>query len=214
MEIKISKKLISLMVAGGITLAPIGGLAENNNYQQGSFITSTAENSKYDQYVVISGDNLSLISMKICAYFGHDMETIYWPALAFLNDYPRIIKPGDIIYFPNTFEALQELTEDLRKVEWTARYIQKNKIYGKKKTELPRQNVEGILSNIYGDDVCVDEDFIRLYLSFQGMDEDYILSDIGEFNTDMMFDLTQGIPSIEELEKYANHSLTMEKVKK
>jgi len=41
-------------------------------------------------------DNLSKISEKICGHYKKEVTTKYWPALAFLNGYPRVINPGDI----------------------------------------------------------------------------------------------------------------------
>ena len=201
-RLKISKKMIALLVAGGLSLAPLGeGLAKT--YQEGKFVRLTEEEEElqdYYEYVVKEGDTLSRISEKICSFFKEDITTKYWPTLAFLNDYPRVSQPGDIIKFPKSFEALDALNSALRKKGWTAKYIQNNDIYGtKKKHILSRTIIYPLLEDIYGSSVCVDEDFVRRYLSVHDLDGKYEFTDIDYYDSELLFILTEWIPTLDEL---------------
>ena len=132
-NIRISRRMMALLVAGGISMAPIPGTAvTNNSYDPGTFVKMADENEVYGQYVVKKGDNASRISEKVCSHLRVEITPKYWPAIAFLNGYPRVIDEGDIIIFPKTIEELETLNNELRECGWTARYIQKNKIYKKK----------------------------------------------------------------------------------
>ncbi len=213
-KLKITNKMLAIMVAGGITFSPI--VSNAINYKPGTFIELSIDESKlFNQYVVKEGDNASIISQKICRYFDEEVTTKYWPAIAFLNAYPRTINPGDIIIFPKTFERLQSLNEDLKETGWTNRYVKKNKIYKKKnKEKISRDNIESLLYEIYGDSVCIDEDFIHLYLEIQGLDDKYALSDNSKFVDDQLFYLTEWIPTLDELNEYRkNNSSKIKKLK-
>jgi hypothetical protein len=63
----------------------------------------------YHMYTVENGDNLSRISQKICRLFGHKGETKFWPVLAYLNHYPRVIHAGEIIFYPESYEEMERL---------------------------------------------------------------------------------------------------------
>ena len=108
---------------------------------QGTFLESTYEingepnyeESQYGRYVVKKGDSASSISRKVCKYFDEEPTTKYWPVIAFLNGFPRVIQPGDVIIFPDTFEDMDDLLNSLKETGWTARYIQQNDVYGRRK---------------------------------------------------------------------------------
>ena len=207
-NIKISKKLLSLLVAGGISLAPIEGLAiTNNTYNPGTFVKKIEqdESKKYGEYIVKKGDNLSRISEKVCSHLRIESSTKYWPVLAFLNNYPRIIDEGDIIIFPKTFERLEELYDKLDKSGWISKYKQKYKVYGLKqpKKKLSMEAVGSLLYEIYGDDVCIDEDLINLYLKVTGLDNKYILTSNYKMDSETLYALTEWMPTLQELNEYS-----------
>ena len=205
-NLRLNKKAMALLVAGGIALTPIDMALANPKYVEGTFVKEVEqdETQEYGQYVVMENDNLSKISEKICGHYRQEVTTKYWPALAFLNGYPRVINPGDIIIYPKSFERLVELNNNLRKKGWTAKYISNNNIYGKptKKKRLSYNLVGYVLDDIYGDEVCVDKDFINLYLEIQGLTDKYYLTNGQTLNTEIIFDLTQWIPTLEQLDEY------------
>ena len=217
-KLKVSKKLIALLATGGIAFAPVEAVLGETKYIEGKFVKEIEkdETEEYGQYVVMEGDNLSKISEKICGHYHQEVSTKYWPALAFLNGYPRIIKPGDIIIYPKSFDRLVEMNNKLRKLGWTAKYIYNNKIYGgekKKKVKLSTELVGVLLSDIYGDSVCVDPDFIRLYLQIQGIDDKYYLSTTQSLDQEAFYDLTNWIPTIEEIETFREENANKTKKK-
>ena len=205
-NLNLTNKLVSLLAVATIALTPIAGNA-NGKYKQGTFISETVENGEntYNLYVVKEGDNLSRISEKVCSHFRQEISTEFWPTIAFLNNYPRVIRPGDLIMYPNSYEQMVEMNAKLRELGWTSRYIIKNKIYKKtKKSALPRETVAALLHDIYGDTVCVDEDFIRLYLKAQGLEDKYYLTNAQSMTNEVLFELTDWIPTLDELKEVQN----------
>ena len=212
-SLRITPKLIALLVAGGITLAPVeGNCLTDNSYDPGTFVkcVDLDESKHYGEYVVKKGDNLSRISEKVCSHLRIEITPKYWPVLAFLNGYPRVIEPGDIILYPKSAEYLDLLNEKLKENGWTSKYKQTYKVYGEKvpKKGLSMESVGILLSSIYGDKVCVDEDFIRLYLKVQGLDEKYYLSSSFELSNETLFELTDWIPTLEEINEYQQKTKT------
>lgn len=206
-NLKLTNRVLSLLTAATITFAPVVN-ASAAKYKPGTFISETVENGDtiYNQYVVKEGDTLSRISEKICSHFREEISTEFWPALAFLNEYPKVSNPGDLIIYPSTYEKLVELNSKLRELGWTSRYIIKNKIYKKtKKQALPRESIADLLCDIYGDTTCVDEDFIRLYLRAQGLEDKYYLTDNKGLSNETIFELTDWIPTLDELEAVQNN---------
>lgn len=202
-KLRIKSGVLALAVAGGITLTnPPKVYAEEvkPHYTQGTFLEDQMEyeESQYGRYVVKKGDNISSISQKICRRFGEDTTTKYWPVLAFLNGFPRVIQPGDIIIFPATFEDMDQLLQDLKETGWTSRYIQQNDVYGKKKKAQKRTTVGELIAEIYGEEACTDPDFVRRYLQAQGLSGKYTMDSEIE-GTNMLFELTEWIPTLEEL---------------
>jgi len=95
------------------------------------------------------------------------------------------------------------MNNTLRKNGWLGRYLaNNNNVYGKKKQRLSGKLVGVILEDIYGDEVCVDPDFINTYLEMQGLDDKYYLTNGKTFNKDIVFDLTEWIPIVEEINEY------------
>ena len=196
------------VVIGATTL--LGGMpnaiAETKaTYKQGTFLenqvvqdTETNATFEYGYYVVKEGDNLSRISEKITRHLGAEQTTKYWPVLAYLNGYPRVIQPGDLVFFPADMEVMDQILAKLKK-GWLAKYINANNIYKEKNTV--RRLLEEIYHEWYGDDVCVDPDFIRLYLHAVGLGDKYDGSS-PITDTEMMFHLTEWIPTLEQLEEY------------
>ena len=207
-NLRLNKKMLALIAAGGIALTPLEGVLATTQYKEGTFVKEVEQNDEeeYGQYVVMEDDNLSKISEKICGHYHQEVSTKYWPALAFLNGYPRVINPGDIIIYPKSFDRLVEMNNTLRKNGWLGRYLANNNVYGKKKQRLSGKLVGIILEDIYGDEVCVDPDFINLYLEMQGLDDKYYLTNGKTFNKDIVFDLTEWIPTVEELNEYQQNN--------
>ena len=197
-NIRFTSAILSLALASGIALtSPINAFAENKP-KQGKFIEcNLEEGERYNKYVVKKGDTVSHISEKICKFFGKEITSKYWPAIAFLNDFPKTMKPGDIIIFPETFEELALLNSELRSIGWTARYIQGNDIYGKRK-EKQKSSIKDLLREIYGNNVNIDEDFVYRYLNAVGLAGKYDANS-GNFTPDELFALTDWIPSLEDL---------------
>ena len=216
-NIKLSRRLMALLVAGGISLVPIKSNAvTNNSFDPGTFVKMADEDdSLYGKYIVKEGDNVSRISEKVCSHLRIEITTKYWPAIAFLNGYPRVIEPGDVIIFPKSAEDLETLNNELREVGWTARYIQKNKIYKKHpKRNISMSDIGGLLYQIYGDSVCIDEDFIRLYLEILNLSDRYNITEEDELTHEMLYELTEWIPTLEELREYRREHKPKAKVKK
>ena len=173
---------------------------------QGTFLESTYEingepnyeESQYGRYVVKKGDSASSISRKVCKYFDEEPTTKYWPVIAFLNGFPRVIQPGDVIIFPDTFEDMDELLNSLKETGWTARYIQQNDVYGRRKNNKGVTLIQ-LLTEIYGDTACVDPDFVYQYLKVQGLQGQYDMDSIVNGDNETLFRLTEWIPTLEEL---------------
>lgn len=202
-NLRLRSAFFAIVVAGGMTLGTINDCYAETHYKQGTVIneTITQEEENYNQYVVKEGDTLSKISVKICRYFKEKVSEKYWPALAFLNNYPKTSKPGDIIVFPETFEKLESLNNDLRKNGWTARYIQNNRIYEKNIRIKPKTySIQSLLAEIYGKDVTIDDNFIDAYLSATGLEDKYCKENLQAIENDVIFELTDWIPSINELD--------------
>ena len=86
---------MALLVAGGISMAPIPGTAKtDNSYDPGTFVKKYAEvTEQYGRYIVKTGDNLSRISEKVCSHLRMAISTEFWPAIAFLNGSPQCAIP-------------------------------------------------------------------------------------------------------------------------
>lgn len=198
-NIRFTSAVLSLALAGGLALsAPSEAFAEKKP-KQGSFIEYSVdeEGIHYNKYVVKKGDNVSRISEKVCKFFGVERSTEYWPTIAFLNNFPRTLNPGDVVVFPETFEEMALMNAQLRSIGWTARYIQGHDIYGKRK-EVHKSSIKDLLREIYGDDVCIDEDFVYRYLAALGLAGKYDAGS-GSFTYDELFELTDWIPSLKDL---------------
>ena len=213
-SIRLISGVAALIVSSSISIGDIGEVRaegiktqstsfEQKNYQQGMIIDDPLEyeESQYKQYVVKKGDNISKISKKICRYFGEDATTKYWPVLAFLNGFPRVIQPGDILIFPGTFEDVNSLWEDLNEIGWINNYVKVNDVYGKRKKDVLDSTVGDIIASIYGESVCADPDFVSLYLEVIGLNNTYSIDDVVS-SYDTIHKLTDWIPTLEYLENY------------
>ena len=206
-SIRFTTKVLSLALATGITLTSPSVCFAEKGPKQGSFIEYTIDNeeTKYNRYVVKEGDNLSHISEKICKFFGEKITTEYWPVVAFLNDFPRTLRPGNIIVFPETFEELLSMYNNLKEIGWISRYIQTNDVYGKNKQRQFRKTMRDLLRDIYGKSVNIDDEFIESYLKTVGLSDKYDLYS-GDFDNDELFELTEWIPTIDELSDTKNYT--------
>ena len=68
----------------------------------------------YYRYVVQPGDNPSLISEKICKFYGVEPRQRYWTILPYLNNLNNTMFAGQALIFPDTFEDVVALKEELR----------------------------------------------------------------------------------------------------
>lgn len=217
-KLRVSPKLIALLLAGGVALTPVmASGVTNDSYEHGTFVrwVEQVEENEYGEYIVKEGDNLSRISEKICSHLRIEITPKYWPVLAYLNHYPRVITPGEIIIFPKNAEDLILLNDKLQASGWTSKYKQANKVYGVKepKKALSMEAASKLLYEIYGDTVCIDEDFVRRYLKIQGLDEKYYLTTTKGIDSDTYFELTDWIPTLDELEVYKQSQLKKTKKK-
>lgn len=172
-------------------------------YKPGTFIDEILdyEESQYKQYVVKNGDNISKISRKICKYYNEDPTTKYWPVLAFLNGFPKVIHEGDVLVFPGSFEDMVGLWQDLDEMGWIKRYVRANDVYGNSKRK-DDFTIGDLLAEIYGDEVCTDPDFVDLYLEAHGLKGQYNIDTIVKDYDGLFSMLTEWLPSVEELEEY------------
>ena len=203
-KIRISPKLIALLVAGGIALTPINGLAvTDNSYKPGTFVkwVEQVEGAQYGIYVVKEGDNASRISEKVCSHLRIDITTKYWPDIKYLN--PGVLNEGDLIFFPLDPAKLDELYTELHK-GWLADYINKHNVYPKtEKKKISYEEAAKLIAGFYeGQDVCVDPDFITLYLRTTGLDKKYKLSNDNTLDNDDLAAFEGWIPTLAELEEY------------
>ena len=211
-KVKLMSGVVTLALATGIVLSsPVNAYAEGiQKPKQGTFIDNPAEfdpelaefdSELYDGYVVKSGDSLSKISTYITKYFGEEISSKYWPVLADING-AKGIHPGDIIVFPETFEAMDEYWNELNANGDVTKY--KKKYYRKAKTTKTVMELVQEIYSEYGDgSACVDPDFVRKYLAIQGLSGKYdIDSVINMSDGDQVFELTEWIPDQDEVENY------------
>ena len=197
LKLRLKSGALALMVAAGIETASLPKTAAEDikvTYKQGSFIDNF-END-YLKYVVKKGDCSSIISSKICAYFGIKKDTKYWPVIAYLNDYPRVIQPGDIIIFPKTIEEMNEMLTELKTKGYISTYVKKNHVYDNNQ-EKYHFTVKELIVDIYGD-IANNQNFINNYLNVQGLNDKYDANSV-IYNANQCFELTEWIPTIEEL---------------
>ena len=196
-NLKLSAAFLSIVVAGGITIGSLNNCYAET-YKPGTFITEQTEvnDVKYNQYVVKKGDTLSNISIKVCKFFNEEKSTKYWPALAFLNNYPRIVKPGDILIFPETYDQLVQLNSNLRKMGWTARYIQGNNIYNEEDSYLSF-DIYKLLEEIYG--IEITDDLVNNYLECINFDSENKKYNLNSIDNETLFALTEWIPPLEDI---------------
>ena len=179
---------------------------------------------------VIENDNASRISEVIIATYNKEKQipkeelevfdaedsktkrSSFWPAVVYMNtDSGKKfrINPGDILIFPTEYEKFKELNGRVKASGWYSRYLTANKIYPPKKTYvLPKGRTMKLIQEIYtemypGEDICVDEDFVRNYLNAHNYNGKYVLKEEAEFTSEDLFVLTEWIPTLEELEETA-----------
>jgi len=227
LKIRISSAMLSLTLLGSsfALLNPKKAHAEAINYNPGTIIEEPIERNEdeeiklYYQYVVKEGDSLSAISRKICKFFEMEPTEKFWPVLAYLNNVGQYIFPGDILLFPNTYEALEELLAELKENGWTDNYITLYDVYSSKEPEsVPSNNgnsndtnsgnadypmqysmyVRDLMEIIYGDQITVDDEFISLVIRTLGLEGRFTANSFLR-NNDEIFLFTDWIPSLEQL---------------
>ena len=200
-SLRITPKLIALLLAGGIALTPIAGSATtDNSYDPGTFVKKVeqVEDAKYGIYIVMEGDTASRISEKICSHERIHITTKYWPVVKYLN--PGVLNEGEQIIFPLDPNELEELCDDLHK-GWLADYIQKHNVYPKvERKKISYEDAAKLIAELYqGQDVCIDPDFVRQYLKTTGLDKKYKLSSAKELSNDDIAAFGDWIPTLEDI---------------
>lgn len=172
-------KFMALLTATGMLFSPMVGLADNYHNEK-AFVQPDQEELELGEYFMEKGDNLSLISLRI---YG---DSKFWAVLAFINGYPKIGQIGDRIIYFKSYDRMVNIYNHLRKTGWIARYIQKNKVYKKTVDDyhLSYEEVVELLSAIYGDEECIDPDFVQTYIDMHDNS------------------LTEWIPTIEEINEF------------
>lgn len=214
-RLRISPKLIALLLAGGIALTPIAGSAvTDNSYKPGTFVkhVEQVEDARYGIYIVKEGDNASRISEKICSHERIEITTKYWPVVKYLN--PEVLNEGDQIIFPLDPNEMDEILKQLKK-GWLANYINTHNVYPKvEKKKISYEDAAKLIAEFYqGEDVCIDPDFVRLYMKATGLDKKYKLSKSKELTNDDKANFSDWIPTLEELEEYRKANKPKTKVK-
>ena len=158
----------------------------------------------YYMYTVQKGDNASLISKRICRKFNVTPTTKYWPVIAFLNNYPRVIRPGDVIYYPTSIEEMDSLLSMLKESGWLKNYIRLNRIYKRNDGVL---TLGEIIDDIYGHGASKNPELVNAYLKIIGcegmFDANSVIFDgnIEKPNYDLYFMVTEAIPTREEIQE-------------
>ena len=203
------KKITSLVLAGTIAIGA-HALSTSKAYAEGINSDTRIEQNENNEsslstYIVKEGDNASKISRKICKEYGIEQTNKYWPVIAFLNDYPRIIHPGDEIVYPTDLEKTEELLAILKKTNWFSKYVQKNNIYGKKGSNsgvTVAELLDSVFEECYGVSTEGNEDLYNQYLFSIGVNENNH-SELCDLNHviggDDLFNLTEYIPTLEEV---------------
>ena len=205
-KLRVSPKLIALLLAGEIVLAPVAGLAiTDNSYNPGTFIKEVEQNidNDYGEYIVIEGDNWSHISEKVCSHLRIKITSKYWPTLYKYNECPKVIREGMRIKYPKTAAELLGLYSDDVEKGNISKVIQATHPYPK--LEKVSYNAVGqLLYEIYGDKLgCIDPDVMEAYLKETKLDKKYELREIDkELNNDQFFDFTDYIPTVEDIKKH------------
>ena len=73
--------------------------------------------------------------------------------------------------------------------------------------------VSKLLSQIYGEEVCTDLDFIMDYFKYKGLDKKYVLTRMGKFDEETLYDFTESIPTLDEIREYREKEFTTKKLK-
>ena len=205
-ELKV--KGLSLLSAGVMLISGYGLGTMSNARAEGintgtkvEETTNENEETKYVEHVVQKGDNASKISREMCKHYGIEVSNKYWPVIAYINAYPRIIKPGDVIKYPEDFETTEKTYLALRKTGWLARYIQKNNIYYKNDLTPRDYTVADVIEEIYGGRKSQNYTLVEAYLDAVGINDEFD-SDTDVRDPEKLFKLTDWIPTEEELLAY------------
>ncbi len=190
--------LVSGYVLGNINECKAEGIKTNAKIEES--LNSEDTEIEYVEYEVQKGDNASKLSREMCKHYGIEPTNKYWPVIAYLNGYPRMIKPGDTIKYPELYTVTEKLYGALRTSGWLARYIQHNNIYGKNDLN-PRYTVADVLEEIYGKKKSQNYTLVEAYLDAIGMNKDFD-SDTDVRDPNKLFKLTDWIPTEEELLEY------------
>ena len=220
-KLKITSYLMAILVASSVTLAPSPVKADGEtiitivNANENNEVTKiklniddiiAEEERSFCEYKVVCGDNASIISKKVCKIFGIPVTTKYWPVIAFLNEYPRVINPGDIIIYPNSPKFLDELLDYVNTSGWLEDYLNKHDVYKRRSTYILDDVVTAgqVFDSIYGLGASKNKELFNLYLDYIGESGKFTPSTILVTGDDY-FRFTEDIPTMDELNNYRNH---------
>ena len=162
-------------------------------YKRGTFIEETMQEDDYHYlaYVAKQGDNLSIISRKICKYFGVGATPIYWPVLEKMNG-GTVVCPGDIIKFPCTIDEMKIKLAEIK--GWTLETVNKKakETVSAYKPSVPtidtsvdgQMTLDDYVRKVYG---TSNPEFVAVLLDYQGIsgkyDEKSVITDKDNIKT-------------------------------
>ena len=221
-NLRITSAFLTLVMASNLALIKPEVAHADTEFNEQSIVINTnfeeeeenisAENNEgpveitnvkaYYMYTVQRGDNASVISKRICRRFNVTPTTKYWPVIAFLNNYPRIIHPGDTIYYPTTIEEMDELLSMLKESGWLSNYIRLNRIYKRNDGVL---TFGEIIDDIYGRGASRNPELVNAYLKIIGCEGMFTVNSVifdcnlENPNYNLYFMVTEAIPTREEI---------------
>ncbi len=241
---KITAGLISLLMTSSLALAevPQSYSAEEITTSYVGEVLNEVIGFDYDDeegvlhtihckaYEVVPNDSPSRISRIMCREYGVEETEKYWPVFCYMNRYPKMIHPGDIVIYPETIEETIELYDFLERTNWIHDYVVANDVYNERqrttgdnsrghstrKTRIKgafmtNWTIASVLDEIYGEGTSENENFVNAYLSAVNMNDydERLESGINErLNNEEVSMLTDWIPTREDLTEYGYNPKT------
>lgn len=210
-KINIKAGLLALLMSANLSLVEIpvsyaASLNEEVIVVEYKNTEGEIETINCKEYEVKKGDNLSNISRRMTEEYGIKPTTMYWPVLAYLNNYPRMIHPGNVLVYPETLDEAQKLYDELKEKKWIAKYIINNNVYGKRRQEIKgafmtNYTISKIIDEVYGEGASKNGDLVSAYLNAVNM-ETYDDRLDKKLNNEEVFRLTEWLPTEKELTEY------------
>ncbi len=149
-------------------------ITEENNISE--------NNIEFGEYTVVRGDNASIISKKICKHVYHiEPTTKYWPVIAFLNGYPRVIHAGDVIVYPKNLKDMEKMLTWIKssnngtKDSWLVKYLRSHRVYfdGERYLIENPQTAGEIFDEMFGKGASKNIELFNYYLKVLGIEGKY-----------------------------------------